>query len=34
MSRAEHAKANAALFGFPLMNEEEFGQLFERGEVA
>jgi len=34
MSRAEHVRANAKLFARPLMSEEEFGRLFERGEGA
>jgi aryl-alcohol dehydrogenase-like predicted oxidoreductase len=34
MSHAEHVRANAKLFSVPLLDSEQFGRLFSRGESA
>jgi aryl-alcohol dehydrogenase-like predicted oxidoreductase len=34
MSHAEHVRANARLFAEPLLDAEQFGRLFSRGESA
>jgi aryl-alcohol dehydrogenase-like predicted oxidoreductase len=34
MSHAEHVRANAKLFSVPLLDAEQFGRLFSRGEGA